>query len=120
MQRRAQTIAGRGVPGSGGGDARHGGCHICTRVGCGRDSTLSAGQELQAGQDLISAGGQYTLVMQTDGNLVAYGNGCVIWASNTTGTGSHDYLAMQGDGNLVILPGRANQSGPATPPGRQR
>ncbi len=65
-------------------------------------SSLSAGQELQAGQDLVSAGGQYTLVMQTDGNLVTYGNGCVIWASNTAGTGSHDYLAMQGDGNLVI------------------
>ena len=65
-------------------------------------STLSAGQKLQAGQKLISAGGQYTLVMQTDGNLVIYGNGCVIWASNTTGTGSHNYLAMQGDGNLVV------------------
>jgi hypothetical protein len=31
-------------------------------------------QELQAGQELISAGGQYQLVMQTDGNLVTYGN----------------------------------------------
>ena len=65
-------------------------------------SILSAGQELQAGQDLISSGGQYTLDMQTDGNLVVYGNGCVIWASGTAGTGSNDYLAMQGDGNLVI------------------
>jgi len=40
--------------------------------------------------------------MQTDGNLVVYGNGCVIWASNTAGTGSANFLAMQGDGNLVI------------------
>jgi hypothetical protein len=66
------------------------------------DSSLSAGQELQAGQDLVSPGGQYTLAMQTDGNLVVYGNGCVIWASNTAGTGSSNYLAMQTDGNLVI------------------
>jgi CHAP domain len=65
-------------------------------------STLSAGQELQAGEDLVSSGGQYTLIMQSDGNLVTYGNGCVIWASNTAGTGSGNYLAMQGDGNLVI------------------
>jgi hypothetical protein len=71
-------------------------------------STLSAGQELQAGQDLVSSGGQHTLVMQTDGNLVVYGNGCVIWASNTTGTGSSNYLAMQGDGNLVVYTGTSH------------
>ena len=65
-------------------------------------SSLSAGQELQAGQDLVSPGGQYTLDMQTDGNLVVYGNGCVIWNSNTGGSGSHNFLAMQADGNLVI------------------
>lgn len=65
-------------------------------------SILSAGQELQAGQNLVSPAGQYTLDMQTDGNLVVYGNGCVIWASNTAGTGSHNHLIMQGDGNLVI------------------
>lgn len=68
-------------------------------------SVLWAGQVLQAGQDLVSPGGQYVLDMQTDGNLVVYGNGCVIWASNTAGTGSRDYLAMQGDGNLVIYTG---------------
>jgi hypothetical protein len=69
-------------------------------------SILPAGQELQAGQDLVSSGGQYTLDMQTDGNLVVYGNGCVIWASGgTAGTGSNDYLAMQGDGNPVIYQG---------------
>jgi surface antigen len=65
-------------------------------------NSLSAGQSLQAGQDLVSTGGQYKLVMQTDGNLVSYGNGCVIWASNTGGTGSNNRLVMQTDGNLVI------------------
>jgi hypothetical protein len=63
---------------------------------------LSAGQGLLAGQSLVSAGGQYALVMQTDGNLVVYGNGCVMWASNTAGTGSNNSLVMQTDGNLVV------------------
>jgi hypothetical protein len=63
---------------------------------------LQAGQVLPAGDYLLSPGGQYTLDMQTDGNLVVYGNGCVIWASGTEGTGNGDYLAMQTDGNLVI------------------
>jgi hypothetical protein len=65
-------------------------------------NSLSAGQVLHAGQDLVSAGGEYTLDVQTDGNLVVYGNNCVLWASNTAGTGSGNYLAMQGDGNLVV------------------
>ena len=64
--------------------------------------SLQAGQVLRAGQTMVSGGGQYTLAMQTDGNLVVYGNDCVIWASNTAGTGSANYLAMQTDGNLVI------------------
>jgi hypothetical protein len=70
-------------------------------------SVLSAGQQLQAGQELVSVGGQYTLIMQDDGNLVVYGNGCVIWASNTSnvsGEGAND-LSMQTDGNLVIYTG---------------
>lgn len=67
-----------------------------------RASTLPAGQQLQAGQELVSTGGQYALAMQTDGNLVIYGNGCVLWASGTAGSGSNDDLSMQGDGNLVI------------------
>lgn len=65
-------------------------------------SILSAGQQLLAGQELVSVGGQYQLIMQTDGNLVIYGNGCVVWASNTAGTGTNNDLVMQTDGNLVI------------------
>ena len=63
---------------------------------------LRAGQTLHAGQALNSPGGQYTLSMQTDGNLVAYGNNCVIWNSGTEGTGSANYVTMQADGNLVV------------------
>jgi hypothetical protein len=70
-------------------------------------NVLSAGQQLQAGQELVSGGGQYTLIMQDDGNLVVYGNGCVVWSSNTSnvpGEGAND-LSMQTDGNLVIYTG---------------
>jgi hypothetical protein len=70
--------------------------------GGGGAGTLKAGQILHAGQSLASPNGQYTLDMQTDGNLVVYGNGCVIWNSGTEGTGSANYLEMQTDGNLVV------------------
>lgn len=43
------------------------------------------------------------LTMQSDGNLVLYlSTGAVIWASHTSGTGSHNALYLQNDGNLVI------------------
>jgi subtilase family serine protease len=70
--------------------------------GGGGAGTLQAGQVLKAGQSLVSPNGQYTLDMQTDGNLVVYGNGCVIWNSGTEGTGTANYLTMQTDGNLVV------------------
>jgi hypothetical protein len=71
-----------------------------------RVNTLAAGQRLLAGQSLVSTSGRYGLYMQTDGNLVIYINTSQpIWASNTTGTGSNDYLVMQTDGNLVVYTG---------------
>jgi len=51
---------------------------------------------------LRSPNGEFTLAMQTDGNLVIYGPSGPIWASNTGGTGGANYLAMQTDGNLVV------------------
>jgi surface antigen len=65
--------------------------------------TLSAGQTLEAGESLSSVGGQYYLVMQTDGNLVfrVASSHRPIWASHTDGNPGA-YLAMQTDGNLVI------------------
>lgn len=63
---------------------------------------LKAGDELHAGQGLVSANGEFSLIMQTDGNLVMYNNwGRAEWDSGTEG---HDgvILAMQGDGNLVL------------------
>lgn len=63
-------------------------------------SSLGTNQTLQVNQQLKSPNGQYTLVMQADGNLVEYGGGTAIWATGTQG--SNYFTVMQGDGNLVI------------------
>ena len=72
-------------------------------VGVGR-SELVAGTELKSGSWLESSNGRYRLAMQADGNLVLYGGGQPLWASNTA---DHPgaFLAMQGDGNLVVYQG---------------
>ena len=65
-------------------------------------SILNPGEILYANQSITSPNGQYTLIMQTDGNLVIYRIGGIpIWSSNTN-TGINCYCAMQTDGNLVI------------------
>ncbi len=66
-------------------------------------SVLYAGEQLLVGQSLRSPNGHYSLLLQSDGNLVLYGPGGgptgAIWASYTN---SGARLAMQGDGNLVL------------------
>ncbi|MGH9065782.1 MAG: hypothetical protein ACRDZQ_00590 [Acidimicrobiales bacterium] len=62
-------------------------------------STLSSGQQLTGGQELVN--GSYTLIMQTDGNLVEYASGSAIWQSHTSGEAGN-YAIMQTDGNFVI------------------
>jgi hypothetical protein len=64
---------------------------------------LTSNQGLARGQSLGSCNGAYRLVMQSDGNLVSYFGGSVVWASNTAGRGG-DHLVMQSDGNLVMYP----------------
>jgi pseudomonalisin len=64
---------------------------------------LQPGQSLTEGQALYSQ--EYAgveLILQTDGNLVAYvaSNHRVLWASNTSGSGS--VLRFQTDGNVVL------------------
>lgn len=59
---------------------------------------------------ITSQNGKYTLLLQTDGNLVLYSDiytpsQAVVWASNTAGTGSNNQLAMQSQGNLVLYSG---------------
>jgi hypothetical protein len=65
-------------------------------------SSLSAGQTLSVGQTLISPLSGTRLVMQGDGNLVAYAFGGAIWQTQTAGSGAANRLVLQGDGNLVV------------------
>jgi hypothetical protein len=64
---------------------------------------LLPGQALAPGQSIVSANGNYTFVLQDDGNVVLYrqDTGAALWASDTQGT-SPETLAMQEDGNLVL------------------
>jgi hypothetical protein len=69
-------------------------------AGAGSDH-LYEGESLTKGQWLRSRNGQYTLIMQEDGNLVEYGRGRALWASGTNGR-AVSRVIMQSDGNLVI------------------
>jgi hypothetical protein len=64
-------------------------------------SELQPGEQLNVGEQLESANGRVSLVVQGDGNIVLYrDDGKALWASNTVGRGTQS-LVMQGDGNLV-------------------
>ncbi len=54
-------------------------------------------------QSITSANGRFILIMQADGNLVLYRtqDWHPLWATGTNGA-SVNFVAMQGDGNLVI------------------
>ena len=63
---------------------------------------LNPGEQLNAGQRLVSTNGSYVLVMQGDGNLVEYAPGNrAVWASGTSVANS--VALMQRDGNLVVI-----------------
>jgi hypothetical protein len=64
------------------------------------DDRLLTGQRLNPGESLDSENGAYRAVLQNDGNLVVYGSSGVQWASGTAAPVA--YLAMQGDGNVVL------------------
>jgi len=64
---------------------------------------LLKNQGIVAGRSLESPNGQYTLSMQTDGNLVLYNNQHVaVWSSGTAGNPNVAEVLMQTDGNLVV------------------
>ena len=67
-------------------------------------STLIAGERLNPDQFVRSPNGAYTLTYQMDGNLVLYGPDGALWSSSTHGS-SPGFVAMQGDGNLVVYRG---------------
>ena len=55
----------------------------------------------------------YTLIMQSDGNLVAYGSGTprVVWASNTDKKGTGPYLAEITDAcKLVVIDSKGTRT----------
>merc|ERR1712110_302953 len=67
-----------------------------------RVDTLRLGDQLNAGDGLISASGIARLTMQrSDGNLVLYNKDKAVWSSKTSGHPGA-WLVLQGDGNLVI------------------
>lgn len=66
-------------------------------------ATLFSGQYLQPGKSLRSDNQLYTLIMQTDGNVVLYNqNSQPLWSTNTGGLITPGYFIMQTDGNLVL------------------
>ena len=69
-------------------------------------SDVPSGTDFNDGQWIESPNGEFTVNMQTDGNLVEYEGGTAIWATGTSGA---DQTVMQTDCNLVIY--RAGQFG---------
>ncbi len=66
--------------------------------GCGE---IKPGQGLVAGESYESCDHRFALAMQTDGNLVIYGAGRALWASQTSGSDGYAAI-MQTDGNFVL------------------
>ena len=63
---------------------------------------LESGQSLQVNESLTSAGGEHSLVLQEDGNLVLYTAGQEpVWATGTDGQ-EVATATMQEDGNFVL------------------
>lgn len=67
-------------------------------------AVLRGGSSLRANQELLSANGRYSLVMQGDGNLVERMGTKPVFASNTYGHPGAVAI-MQTDGNLVVYGG---------------
>jgi len=64
--------------------------------------TLGQNEKLKTSEELKSTNGKYKLVLQPDGNLVAYDSQAkASWSSNTLGSGAIECL-MQSDGNLLL------------------
>src|SRR5438045_734450 len=74
-----------------------------------KGSSLATNQSLNMGDFLVSPNGNYTAIMQDDGNFVVYQGtgGHAIWASGVVpGASNGPYHAiMQNDGNFVVYQG---------------
>lgn len=64
-------------------------------------TSLKSGVTFAPGTYIVSPGGKFKLIYQTDGNLVVYNNltNGFVWNNNRLNTGGH--MSMQTDGNLV-------------------
>lgn len=71
-----------------------------TQQACATLASVS-GTSLSSGQTVVSPNKQYTAIMQSDGNLVLYGNGRALWSTRTAGNPGSRFTA-QSDGNAVI------------------
>jgi len=80
---------------------------------------LVDGALLNSNEGITSPNGEFSLVMQGDGNLVEYDGTTAAWSSGTSTAGS--LVVMQTDGNLVIYSGSVYkwQSGTSGNPGAQ-
>jgi hypothetical protein len=65
------------------------------------NSTLSSGQTLTKGNNLLSPDSQSALALQSDGNLILYSNFQTVWDTGPLGSAT-SRLVMQADGNLVL------------------
>ena len=66
-------------------------------------ASLSVGQSLGVGDYLKSSNGDYTAIMQSDGNFVVYSaSSKALWNSGTYGNPGNSTAVMQNDGNFVI------------------
>ncbi len=74
-----------------------GDCGACPPP-CGE---LRSDRQLAHGQSVVSCDGRFTLVMQTDGNLVLYQGASALWNTDTDGSAGQ-YATMQTDGNFVL------------------
>ena len=63
-------------------------------------AVLRQGARLTAGQSI--AAGQYTLTMQSDGNLVMRGNGRVLWTTGTAKRAPGGYATVRNDGAFAV------------------
>jgi hypothetical protein len=65
------------------------------------NAVLPSGYVLSKGEAVLSLNRKYTLLMQTDGNLVLYRGKTALWGAGTEGHAGA-YAVMQTDGNLVV------------------
>ncbi|MFC4946164.1 hypothetical protein [Pseudonocardia sp. GCM10023141] len=74
---------------------------VASAAPAARSDVLTGGTVLTTNKSVHSADGRYTLVQQSDGNLVLYSApGVAAWSTRTQGVGVQ--TVMQTDGNLVV------------------